>query len=202
MADYVIWKILEVTMAITHSHHLFETPLGWMGIAWSDLGVTRVLTPQRDPQDCERRLTRFAGGETHAGDTTALPKEIADAVALLTQYAAGETIDFSCVKVDLEGVEQFRLDIYDAARKLKFGETVTYGQLATAAGHPGEARDTGQALGANPVPIVVPCHRILAAGGKIGGFSAPGGSRTKERLLALEGVHVGPPPPAQSGFAF
>jgi methylated-DNA-[protein]-cysteine S-methyltransferase len=57
-------------------------------------------------------------------------------------------------------------------------------------------------LGANPVPIVVPCHRILAAGGKIGGFSAPGGSRTKERLLALEGVHVGPPPPAQSGFAF
>lgn len=189
-------------MAITHSHHLFETPLGWMGIAWSDQGVTRVLTPQRNREDCERRLTRFANDETRFVDATALPQDIADAVTLLTRYAAGEAIDFSSVKVDLEGIEQFRLDIYDAARKLKFGETVTYGQLATAAGHPGEARDTGQALGANPVPIVVPCHRILAAGGKIGGFSAPGGSRTKEKLLALEGVQLGPPPPAQSAFGF
>ncbi|MGE0282433.1 MAG: methylated-DNA--[protein]-cysteine S-methyltransferase [Rhizobiaceae bacterium] len=189
-------------MAVTHSHHLFETALGWVGIAWSDQGITRLLTPQRERQDCERRLMRLAGSETVAVDTASLPKDVADAVALLTRYAAGETIDFSPVNVDLEGIEQFRLDIYDAARKLKFGETVTYGQLAAAAGHPGEARDTGQALGANPVPIVVPCHRILAAGGKIGGFSAPGGSRTKEKLLALEGVHVGPPPPAQSAFGF
>jgi len=189
-------------MAITHSHHLFETSLGWMGIAWSDQGVTRVLTPQRDRQDCERRLMRFASGETKGVETVGLPPFVAEAVGLLTRYAAGETIDFSPVKVDLESIEPFRLDIYDAARKLKFGETVTYGQLAAAAGHPGEARDTGQALGANPVPIVVPCHRILAAGGKIGGFSAPGGSRTKEKLLALEGVQVGPPPPAQSAFGF
>lgn len=189
-------------MAITHSHHLFETPLGWMGIAWSDEGVTRVLTPQRERHDCERRLMRLANGETTAIDAAGLPKNIAEAVALLACYAAGETIDFSSVKVDLDGIEPFRLDIYDAARKLKFGETVTYGQLAAAAGHPGEARDTGQALGANPVPIVVPCHRILAAGGKIGGFSAPGGSRTKEKLLALEGVQIGPPPPAQSAFGF
>ncbi len=189
-------------MAITHSHHLFETTLGWMGIAWSDQGITRVLTPQRDRQDCERRLMRFAAGETIAIETADLPQFVAEAVDLLTRYAAGETIDFSPVKIDLEGIEPFRLDIYDAARKLKFGETVTYGQLAAAAGHPGEARDTGQALGSNPVPIVVPCHRILAAGGKIGGFSAPGGSRTKEKLLALEGVQVGPPPPAQSAFGF
>jgi len=196
-----LWT-LEVTMAIAHSHHLFETPLGWMGVAWSDGGITRVLTPQGERQDCERRLMRFAGDNTVAVETGSLPKDVAEAVALLTRYAAGETIDFSTVKVDLDGIEQFRLDIYDAARKLKFGQTVTYGQLATAAGHPGEARDTGQALGANPVPIVVPCHRILAAGGKIGGFSAPGGSRTKEKLLALEGVQLGPPPPAQSAFTF
>ena len=189
-------------MAITHSHHLFETPLGWMGLAWSDQGLTRVLTPQRDRQDCERRLRRFADGETKAVETVGLPPFVAKAVDLLKRYAGGETIDFSPVKIDLEGIEPFRLDIYDAARKLKFGETVTYGQLAAAAGHPGEARDTGQALGSNPVPIVVPCHRILAAGGKIGGFSAPGGSRTKEKLLALEGVQVGPPPPAQSAFGF
>jgi methylated-DNA-[protein]-cysteine S-methyltransferase len=85
---------------------------------------------------------------------------------------------------------------------LRFGETTTYGGLAEEAGYKGRAQDTGQALGRNPVPIVVPCHRILAAGNKIGGFSAPGGSAAKERLLEMEGVHVGPPPPAQQSFAF
>ena len=94
------------------------------------------------------------------------------------------------------------LAIYDAARQLGFGETVTYGELAARAGYPGEARDTGQALGQNPVPIVVPCHRILAAGNKICGLSAPGGSATKEKLLNMEGVRVGPPPPAQAAFGF
>jgi methylated-DNA-[protein]-cysteine S-methyltransferase len=85
---------------------------------------------------------------------------------------------------------------------LSFGETTTYGGLAEEAGYKGRAQDTGQALGRNPVPIVVPCHRILAAGNRIGGFSAPGGSAAKERLLEMEGVHVGPPPPAQRSFAF
>ena len=79
-------------MAITHSHHLFETPLGWMGLAWSDQGLTRVLTPQRDRQDCERRLMRFADGETKAVETVGLPQFVAKAVDLLTRYAAGETI--------------------------------------------------------------------------------------------------------------
>ena len=84
----------------------------------------------------------------------------------------------------------------------RFGETTTYGELAKLAGHAGLPRETGQALGANPVPLVIPCHRILAAGGKIGGFSAPGGSTTKEKMLALEGVRVGPPPAPQQSFGF
>ena len=104
--------------------------------------------------------------------------------------------------VDLAGVDDFRLAIYEAARKLGFGETTTYGELAKRAGHAGLPRETGQALGANPVPLIIPCHRILAAGGKIGGFSAPGGSTTKERMLALEGVRVGPPPAPQQSFGF
>ncbi|HEY5818883.1 MAG TPA: methylated-DNA--[protein]-cysteine S-methyltransferase [Mesorhizobium sp.] len=189
-------------MATSHSYHLFETALGCAGLAWSDDGVTRVLTPERDRSAVERRLLRLAGADIAYVAPVHLPKEIAAAVQLLSRYAAGEEIDFTPVKVDLAGVDAFRLAIYDAARQLRFGETVTYGQLAAAAGHPGEARDTGQALGQNPVPIVVPCHRILAAGGKIGGFSAPGGARTKEKLLALEGVHVGPPPPSQTAFGF
>ena len=113
-----------------------------------------------------------------------------------------KTVDFSGVPVDLDGVDLFQRAIYQAASKLGFGETTTYGGLADAAGHPGKARETGEALGRNPVPLIVPCHRILAAGGKIGGFSAPGGSATKEKLLALEGVRVGPPPAAQKTFAF
>lgn len=189
-------------MAHPHSHFCFETALGWIGIAWSSEGVARVVTPVRDRQSCETRLVRLCGGQSLPVDEAGLSGEVAATVDLLRRYASGETVDFSPVKVDLSGIEPFRLAIYDAARKLHFGEITTYGQLADRAGYPGEARDTGQALGSNPVPIVVPCHRIVAAGGKIGGFSAPGGSHTKEKLLALEGVKVRSPPPKQAAFAF
>ena len=179
-------------------HHVFETELGWMGVAWRADAITRLCTQQSERGAIERRLARHGAPMTD----DELPAAILRAVELVKSYAAGETVDFSDVEVDLRDVDAFRLAIYDAARKLGFGETTTYGGLAASAGHPGMAQQTGQALGQNPVPIIVPCHRILAAGGKIGGFSAPGGSRTKEILLALEGVRIGPPPPAQSAFAF
>ena len=102
----------------------------------------------------------------------------------------------------IDGVDDFRLAIYGEARKLGFGETTTYGELASRAGHAGLARETGAAMGSNPIPLIVPCHRVLAAGNRIGGFSAPGGSRSKEKMLALEGVSVGPPPSPQQAFAF
>lgn len=180
------------------THHVFETALGWMGVAWRTSGITRLCTQQSAREAIEKRLSRHGA----AVEADALPPAIATVIDLLKRYAAGETIDFSGVEVDLSDVDAFRLAIYDAARKLQFGETTTYGGLATAAGHPGMAQQTGQALGQNPVPIIVPCHRILAAGGKIGGFSAPGGARTKEILLTLEGVRIGPPPAAQAAFAF
>lgn len=186
------------------SYHLFETQIGWIGIAWSDAGLARLQLPESDRAATQRRLLatmpRHGNGVAQAIDT--LPQEIAAIVAAITRYAAGETVDLSNIPVDLAGVDEFRLAVYDAARKLGFGEVTTYGELAARAGHPGMARETGQALGSNPVPLVVPCHRILAAGGKIGGFSAPGGSATKEKLLAMEGVRVGPPPPAQASFGF
>jgi len=188
-------------------YHLFETPLGWIGVAWSARGLTRVQLPERDRAATERRLIATLphaenGGTPVQRGAEELPPAIAGAVAAIARYAAGEAVDFSGIAVDMGNADEFRLAIYDAARRLGFGETVTYGELAARAGHAGLARETGQALGQNPVPLVVPCHRILAAGGKIGGFSAPGGAATKERLLELEGVRVGPPPPAQSSFAF
>lgn len=179
---------------------LFETALGWMGLAWSDRGIVAVQTPDSDRETTRRRLLRRPRC-ADAGPVDPLPAQIAATVDLLTRYASGETVDFGSIAVDVEAGPFFR-DIWQTARDLGFGETVTYGELAARAGHPGMARETGQALGANPVPIIVPCHRIVAAGGKLGGFSAPGGAKTKERLLALEGVHVGPPPKAQSAFQF
>ena len=179
-------------------HAVFETVLGFMGIAWSEAGLMRLCLPERNRDTVERRLLRHPG--VAASDEQ--PRWVVGLIASIKAYAAGEDIDFSGVPVDLAGVDDFRLAIYDAARKLGYGETTTYGELAKRAGHAGLPRETGAALGANPVPLVIPCHRILAAGGKIGGFSAPGGSATKEKMLAMEGVRVGPPPPAQVSFGF
>jgi methylated-DNA-[protein]-cysteine S-methyltransferase len=179
-------------------HVVFETALGFMGIAWSEKGLTRLCLPQASRDSVERRLLRLDGA-IPGGDR---PRWVDELVAAITAYAAGAAVDFSAFPVDLTGVDAFRLAIYDAARKLAFGEVTTYGELAKRAGHAGLARETGAALGANPVPLVIPCHRIMAAGGKIGGFSAPGGSAAKERMLGLEGVRVGPPPTAQASFGF
>jgi methylated-DNA-[protein]-cysteine S-methyltransferase len=197
--------IMETTPHATAGHAVFETALGFMGIAWSEAGLTRLCLPQRNRDAVERRLLRHAGIAGQAAKPEPRwpePQWIVELIASIKAYAAGEDVDFSGVPVDLAGVDDFRLAIYDAARKLAFGETTTYGELAKRAGHAGLARETGAALGDNPVPLVIPCHRILAAGGKIGGFSAPGGSATKEKMLAMEGVRVGPPPPAQVSFGF
>ncbi len=179
---------------------IVETALGFAGIAWSGRGLTRLCLFQRDRGAIERRLQRLGAPAgvpvaSAPGWVTALLRDIA-------RYAEGGDVDFSAVPVDLSGVDDFRLAIYESARRLRFGETTTYGELARRAGHAGLPRETGQALGANPVPLVIPCHRILAAGGGIGGFSAPGGAATKERMLALEGVRIGPASAPQQSFTF
>ena len=185
-------------MATASSSVVLETALGCIGIAWNERGLTRVLLPESRAA-IERRLASFPGAPADR------PKPggwIGGVIVGIRRYAEGEPVEFADAPVDLDGVDAFRLAVYAAARRLKFGETTTYGELAASAGHPGLARETGQALGANPVPLVVPCHRILAAGGRIGGFSAPGGAATKQKMLALEGVRIGPPAPAQQAFAF
>lgn len=180
------------------TYTMVDTAIGTIGIAWNGRGICRVALPERDR---ERMEARFAA---RLGDARPVepPPAVAAAIALVKRYAEGEPVDFSDVPIDLGDADDFRLAIYAAARRLGFGEAVTYGALADAGGHPGKARETGEALGRNPVPLIVPCHRIHAANGKIGGFSAPGGSVTKEKLLALEGVRLGPPPPKQQTFAF
>jgi methylated-DNA-[protein]-cysteine S-methyltransferase len=187
----------------TPRHRLIETAIGWIGVAWSTRGLIRLQLPERDPAATERRLLASLRSASPAGEAgVGYGFDLDDLTQCLVKHAAGRPVDYSRVPVDLRGVDAFRLAVYAEARKLGFGETVTYGELAARAGYPEAARATGQALGRNPVAIVIPCHRILATGGKPGGFSAYGGAAAKQRLLALEGVRLGPAPPAQASFAF
>jgi methylated-DNA-[protein]-cysteine S-methyltransferase len=168
-------------------YHLFETKLGTAAIAWNDAGVTRFNLP--GPRDTA--MNRL-GGATPAEP----PPHIAAIVEQARRYFAGERIDFDAIGLDLSGVEAFRRAIYEALRQVGFGKTVTYGELAKRVGmnEPQAAQDVGVAMARNPVPLIIPCHRVLAAGGKLGGFSAPGRTETKEKMLALEGVFIGGQP--------
>jgi len=121
----------------------------------------------------------------------------------VARYFEGEKTDFSDVKLDLSEQDAFFKQIYAAARQVGWGQTTTYGSLAKKVGAgPEAARDVGQAMAKNPVALIIPCHRVLAAGGKVGGFSAPGGAVAKIRMLELEGVHVAPARPIQRSFGF
>jgi methylated-DNA-[protein]-cysteine S-methyltransferase len=181
---------------MTHQYHLFETALGCMGVAWSGSAVTRFLLPQRDREAMGRKLSASA---VEAGT---VPGHIGSMIERIRSYASGERVELDDIPVDHGDADDFHRAIYAAARRLAFGVTTTYGALAADAGYPGLARETGAALGRNPVPLIVPCHRIVAAGNKIGGFSAPGGSATKEKLLRLEGARAAPEAAAQAAFAF
>ncbi len=166
---------------------LFDTDLGTCGVAWSERGLTRFQLPEADRRATERRLTlRIPSSRAETP-----PAQIEKAIAHVQRYMAGERVDFSAIALDLAGVAPFYIEIYAAARRVGWGETATYGELARRAGAPGAARAVGQAMARNPVAVIIPCHRILASGNKVGGFSAFGGTVSKQRLLGLEGVRIG-----------
>jgi methylated-DNA-[protein]-cysteine S-methyltransferase len=175
-------------------HHLFETAMGECGIAWNSHGLCGVQLPEKDRGRTELRLAvkcRSIG----VADVADVPLWIQSLIADIQRYLAGQPMDFSTVVVDLDGVGDFRQKLYRALREISFGRTITYGELAKRLGSTGweAARDVGEAMGKNPMPIVIPCHRVLAAGNKPGGFSAYGGIATKSKLLALEGVDLNKP---------
>jgi methylated-DNA-[protein]-cysteine S-methyltransferase len=168
----------------THRYCVFETAAGFCAIAWSDAGVARFHLPTSTAEATERSLLRRLVDAKPATP----PPEVSAVIDAAKRYFAGEKVDFSNVSLDLHGQDKFFLDIYAAARRVGWGQTTTYGSLAKELGAgPEAARDVGQAMAKNPVPLIIPCHRVLAAGGKLGGFSAPGGSATKQRMLEMEG---------------
>jgi methylated-DNA-[protein]-cysteine S-methyltransferase len=165
---------------------LFETALGRCGIAWNDRAVSGVFLPEStDRQTRARVLRRFPDAAESAP-----PEEVRAAVDGIAALLGGERRDLSAVPLDLDGVPDFHRRVYEIARTIPPGRTLTYGEIARRLGDPLQARAVGQALGQNPFPIVVPCHRVLAAGGRTGGFSAPGGTGTKLRLLEIEGARA------------
>lgn len=167
-------------------YSLFDTPIGAFGVAWSERGLTRLQLPEMSAGATERRLRARTGCVA-----TAEPSSYVSAtVAAIRRYLGGEKVDFAGIGLDLTNADPFHAEVYEAARRIRWGEVSTYGELAGRIGHPREAREVGQALARNPVAIIIPCHRILMKGMKIGGFSAYGGTLTKRRLLALEGVNL------------
>jgi len=181
------------------SYTIFETAHGFCAIVWNANGITRFRLPVSSADGAERDLLRV-----HPGIVPGTPNaQVNEAIATAKRYYEGETVDFSPIPVDLGRLGDFSKQIYTRLRSITYGQTTTYGALAKELGIDDweGARDVGQAMGKNPVPLIIPCHRVLAAGNKIGGFSAPGGAETKARMLELEGVRLGPPPPAQGSLA-
>jgi methylated-DNA-[protein]-cysteine S-methyltransferase len=172
------------------SYALFETPVGLCGIVWNASGVAGVQLPERDEKATRARLRRRSP-EAHEA---APPPLIRQVIERVTRVLSGKGDDLSAVVLDMSGIPPQRRDIYAIARGIPAGATLSYGEIAIRLGDGGDAREVGEAMARNPFPIIVPCHRVLAAGGKIGGFSAAGGVVTKLRLLEIEGAHVGEAP--------
>lgn len=168
----------------TPSFSLFDTPLGPLGIIWNERGVVGVQLPEATSKGTRLRvLARFP--EAREDEP---PPKVRRTIGQIRALLQSKKCDLSKVPLDLERVPPFHRKVYEAARAIGPGITLSYGELALRAGSPGAARAVGQALRHNPFPIIVPCHRVLAAGGRIGGFTASGGVNTKARLLALEGT--------------
>lgn len=177
-------------MAATLGWCLFDTDIGPCAIAWTAHALSGVQLPEGGAQATRRRMQERFGGVAE----TAAPPHVARAMARIRAALGGVPDDLRDLQLDMEGVPAFNQRVYAMARAIPPGRTLTYGELAAQMGEPGAARAVGQALGHNPFAPVVPCHRILAAGYRAGGFSAHGGTATKLKMLEAEGARYGAAP--------
>lgn len=177
----------------------FTTAFGRCGIGWTSTGIAAFQLPSDERAADEARMKR----RMRMDGPSAPPEFVVDAIDALKRYFDGERADFTDIAVDLSDVDPFHGRVLTAAREIGWGDISSYGALArVATGDVAAARGVGQAMGRNPVPVIIPCHRVLAADGRVGGFSAPGGTVTKLRLLELEGSLAKTPALAQTSFGF
>lgn len=165
---------------------LFPTDIGPCGVAWTERGLVGVQLPQASAGATTARLRRRFPALQQADP----PQPVARAVAGMTALLAGACVDFSDAEIDFRDIGPWEQAVYAVARTIPVGATLTYGEMAAQLGDAAQARAVGQALGRNPLPIIVPCHRVVGAGGRTGGFSAPGGIKTKLRILEIESRHA------------
>jgi methylated-DNA-[protein]-cysteine S-methyltransferase len=178
------------------NYSLFDTPIGACGIAWSERGVVGLQLPEESQNGTRARLLGRYPEALEAQPSAGIGEVITAIVTLLS----GEAIDLSWVWLDMGGLPEFDRRVYETMRTVPSGATLTYGEVAKRIGEPGAARAVGRALGANPFPIVVPCHRVLGADGKAGGFSAAGGVETKLRILSIEKARTNEEPALFDGL--
>lgn len=171
-------------MKTSFEYTLFDTDIGLCGVVWSEAGVAGIQLPEDNQSATRARIEARFPAAAFLAPPPALEQFIEDIRAVI----AGECRDLNTIPLDWTRVAAFDRRVYEAARAIPFGSTLTYGEVAAKIGDTGAARAVGQALGRNPFAVIVPCHRVLAAGTKLGGFSAGGGAATKAKLLAAEGA--------------
>lgn len=168
---------------------IFDTAIGPCGLGWNDRGIDCVQLPDVDETATAARMTeKVAGRPRFDLGTRRLPSDVRNAARRMQRHFDGKLDDLRDVPIDVSGATPFARKVYAALRRVGPGELVSYGELAKAAGSPGAARAIGRAMATNPVPMIVPCHRVVSSAHRLGGFSAPGGQRTKVRMLFIEGV--------------
>jgi len=168
---------------------LFETAIGTCGIVWTARGICGVQLPEKDAAATRARVHR-----RHTTAVEAVPSaETRHAIDGIVALLSGEKRALTDIAIDDERQAAFNKRVYAIARRIPPGQTMTYGEIAEHLGDKTLARAVGQAMGENPTPLIMPCHRVLAAGGKTGGFSASGGVVTKLRLLTIEGAEPSGP---------
>jgi methylated-DNA-[protein]-cysteine S-methyltransferase len=174
-------------------HCIFDTALGPCAVVWSDVGLRHVMLPETSEARLRARIARELG----LTEPVSPPAPVRAAIELVRRHLGGTPQDLGGIAVDLAGLGPFACRVYRALRRVEAGHTVSYAELARRAGSPRAARAVGQAMAHNPLALVVPCHRVLAANAQPGGFSAAGGATTKARLLAIEGIELALDRPAR-----
>ncbi|MBX3532966.1 MAG: methylated-DNA--[protein]-cysteine S-methyltransferase [Xanthobacteraceae bacterium] len=169
---------------------IFDTALGHCGIVWTNRGIAGVNLPEGSEEKTRARVKKRFPEAEEAAASPEIQKIIDEVIALV----AGEKIDFSHVTLDHAPLPEFSKRVYEIVCTIPIGHTLTYGDIAKKLGDVSLSREVGQAMGKNPTPIIMPCHRVVAASGKTGGFSAPGGVDTKMKLLSIERRHGDHPP--------
>jgi len=165
---------------------IFEIKWGYFGLAGTEYGLLRTCLPGSEPEKIKSQLLKDSS-LLKRPSTIRYDKTFSETIQKgITAYFEGARVNFSNIPVVLDGLSQFSRSVLTACRDISFGQTLSYARLAQKSGRPTAARAVGNALAKNPLPLIIPCHRVIYSDGKIGGFSAPGGTSIKKRLLKLE----------------